>query len=383
MEQKTKSLTVTEFCQYVKDILPSKKFQVTGEINQLKNSHGHLFFTFKDNESCLNATIWKSKAESIKNSLKEGDKVTVEGRLDYYLSGGKLNFIIDKIVTNDGIGDLIKKYQQIKEEFEKKGYFKQDNKLKLKPVIKNILLLTSETGAAYHDFIYGIENGGIKINIDLIDVIVQGNDCPKNICEELKKIKESNEEYDLVVITRGGGSFQDLFGFSQPELIESLHNFNLPTLSAIGHQIDNPLSDLVCDYSAPTPSLAAQFIVDYNKSYFNKFQKTFQELSTQLNLQLMNDLERVNLLLDKINKKCLSFEMENKQKLINELNLMLRKLDMLESKLDIYETSNIILNGNGKLLKSDDELSSYKGKTLEIVWNNVVVKVKVESINVI
>lgn len=383
MEQKNKSLTVTEFCQYVKDILPSKKFQVTGEINQLKNSHGHLFFTFKDNESCLNATIWKSKAETIKNSLKEGDKVTVEGRLDYYSSGGKLNFIIDKIVTNDGIGDLIKKYQQIKEEFEKKGYFKQDNKLKLKPVIKNILLLTSETGAAYHDFIYGIENGGIKINIDLIDVIVQGNDCPKNICEELKKIKESNEEYDLVVITRGGGSFQDLFGFSQPELIESLYNFNLPTLSAIGHQIDNPLSDLVCDYNAPTPSLAAQFIVDYNKSYFNKFQKTFQELSTQLNLQLMNDLERVNLLLDKINKKCLSFEMENKQKLINELNLMLRKLDMLESKLDIYETSNIILNGNGKLLKSEDELSSYKGKTLEIVWNNVVVKVKVESINVI
>jgi len=383
MEQKTKSLTVTEFCQYVKDILPSKKFQVTGEINQLKNSHGHLFFTFKDNESCLNATIWKSKAETMKNSLKEGDKVTVEGRLDYYSSGGKLNFIIDKIVTNDGIGDLIKKYQQIKDEFEKKGYFKQDNKLKLKPVIKNILLLTSETGAAYHDFIYGIENGGIKINIDLIDVIVQGNDCPKNICEELKKIKESNEEYDLVVVTRGGGSFQDLFGFSQPELIESLFNFNLPTLSAIGHQIDNPLSDLVCDYSAPTPSLAAQFIVDYNKNYFNKFQKTFQELSTQLNLQLMNDLEKVNLLLDKINKKCLSFEMENKQKLINELNLMLRKLDMLESKLDIYETSNIVLNGNGKLLKSEDELSSYKGKTLEIVWNNVVVKVKVESINVI
>ena len=383
MEQKNKSLTVTEFCQYVKDILPSKKFQVIGEINQLKNSHGHLFFTFKDNESCLNATIWKSKAESIKNTLKEGDKVTVEGKLDYYSSGGKLNFIIDKIVTNDGVGDLIKKYQQIKDEFEKKGYFNQDSKLKLRPVIKNILLLTSETGAAYHDFIYGIENGGIKINIDLIDVIVQGNDCAKNISEELKKIKESGEDYDLVVLTRGGGSFQDLFGFSQPELIESLYNFNLPTLSAIGHQVDNPLSDLVCDYNAPTPSLAAQFIVDYNKNYFNKFQKILQELSTQLNLQLMNDLERVNLILDKINKKCMSFEIENKQKLVNELNVMLRKLDMLDSKLDMYETSNIILNGNGKLFRNEEELSSYKGKNLEIVWNNIIVKVKVDSINII
>jgi exodeoxyribonuclease VII large subunit len=382
MEQKNKTLTVSEFCQFVKEILPTKKFQVSGEINQLKNSHGHIFFTFKDNDSCLNATIWKSKADTIKNSLKEGDKITVEGKLDYYSSGGKLNFIIDKLLTNDGIGDLIKKYQLTKDSFEKKGYFDSQKKLKLKPVIKNILLLTSESGAAYQDFLYGIENGNIKINIDLIDVIVQGNDCAKNISDQLENIKNSDKNYDLVILTRGGGSFQDLFGFSQPELIESIYNFNLPTLSAIGHQVDNPLSDLVCDYSAPTPSLAAQFIVDYNKNYFNKFDRILKELSNQINLELLSNLEKINLMMDKINKKWISFENgELKQNLLNELNYLLRKLDSYESKLDMYHTSNILLNSNGKILKSSDELSTLKNKNLEIIWNGVILKVKIESIN--
>jgi exodeoxyribonuclease VII large subunit len=377
---KNKALTVSEFCQQIKDFLPSKKFTVTGEVNQLKNSHGHHYFTFKDSDNIINATIWKSKMESLKISIKDGDKITVEGKLDFYSTGGKLNFIIDKVVTNDGIGDLLKKYQKTKEDFEKKGYFDPTTKLNLPKNIKNILLLTSESGAAYHDFIYGLENAKSNVNVELIDVIVQGNDCPKNICEQLENIKNENLKYDLVIITRGGGSFQDLFGFSQPELIEAIHKFNLPTLSAIGHQIDNPLSDLVCDYSAPTPSLAAQFIVDYNKNYLKTYQKISKEITNTMNVKLINELDKINNLLDKLNKKWLSFERNNKQQLINELNNMLRKLDNFESRLDMYETSNILLNGSGRIFQNKDELSKYKGKSLEIIWNGLVVKVKIESI---
>jgi len=376
MEEK-KPLSVTDFCQIIKDFIPNKKFTVSGEVNQLKNSHGHLFFTFKDSETCINTTIWKSKVESLKIQINEGDKITIEGKLDFYTLGGKLNFIVDKIITNNGIGDLLKKYQKIKDDFQKKGYFDSENKLKLKPCIKNILLLTSESGAAYQDFLYGLENAHSKVTVTLIDVIVQGNDCPKNICEQLEKIKIN---YDLVILTRGGGSFQDLFGFSQPELIESIHNFTQPTLSAIGHQIDNPLSDLVCDYSAPTPSLAAQFIVDYNKTYLKRYQKISKELINSVNVYLIAELEKTNNLLEKINKKWISFERTNKQILINELNNMIRKLDSLENKMNIFETSNIILNGNGKIMHNNEDLLNYKGKSLEIIWNGVIAKVKIETI---
>jgi len=383
MDNKNKALTVSEFCQQIKDFLPTKKFMVIGEVNQLKKSQGHHYFTFKDNDNIISATIWKSKIETQNIIIKDGDKITIEGKLDFYSTGGKLNFIIDKVLTNDGIGDLLKKYQKIKDDFEKKGYFDVDSKLKLAPCIKNVLLLTSESGAAYHDFIYGLENAKSNVNVELIDVVVQGTQCPKNICDQLEKIKSSELIYDLVIITRGGGSFQDLFGFSQPELIETIHNFNLPILSAIGHQIDNPLSDLVCDISAPTPSLAAQFIVDYNKKYLKSYQKISKEITNIINIKLRNELEKTNSLMEKINKKWLSFERNNKQTLINELNSMLRKLDYFESKMDMYETTNILLNGNGKIIQNKDDMLKYKGKTLEIIWNGVIAKVKIESISMI
>ena len=378
---KNKILTVSEFCYQIKDFLPTKKFMVIGEINQLKNSHGHHYFIFKDNDNIINATIWKSKMESLKIIIKDGDKVTVEGKIDFYSVGGKLNFIIDNIISNDGIGELLKKYQKIKNNFENKGYFDSSLKLKLPNCIKNILLLTSESGAAYHDFLYGLENAKSNVTVELIDVIVQGVDCPQNICKQLENIKSKNLNYDLVILTRGGGSFQDLFGFSQPELIETLYNFNLPTLSAIGHQVDNPLSDLVCDYSAPTPSLAAQFIVDYNKNYLRSYQNILQEITHIMNIKLINKLEKTNILFEKLNKKWLSFERNNKQKLINELNIMLRKLDNFESRLEMYETTNILLNGNGKIMYNKEDLLEYKGKNLEIIWNGIIVKVKIESIS--
>lgn len=375
--------TVTQFCNFVKTVLPNKKFSVIGEINQLKNSHGHLFFTFKDNENCLSATIWKSRAEQIKANLKEGDKVTVEGRLDFYSSAGKLNFIVDKILTNEGLGDLQKKYDEIKDNFQKKGYFENSRKRKLDSPIKDILVLTSETGAAYHDFIFGLENSKSKVNVNLIDVIVQGIDCPKNICIEMEKIKNKKIKYDLVILTRGGGSFQDLFGFSQSELIESIYNFHLPVLSAIGHQVDNPLSDLVSDYTTPTPSLAAQFIVDYNRNYLKNKLKIPGDLHNKLNSNIINQLQKLNSLNDKINRIWFDFNNKKKEKLINELYDRLRKLDSLELKLEIYHNKDIMLNVNGKLINNPQELLNIKEKTMEIIWNNIIVKVKIDSIKII
>jgi len=369
--------TVTQFCNFVKNVLPNKKFSVIGEINQLKNSHGHLFFTFKDNENCLSATIWKSRAEQIKANLKEGDKVTVEGKLDFYSSAGKLNFIVDKILTNEGLGDLQKKYDSIKDDFQKKGYFENSRKRKLEGPIKDILVLTSETGAAYHDFVFGLENGKSKVNVNLIDVIVQGIDCPKNICIEMEKIKNKKMKYDLVVLTRGGGSFQDLFGFSQSELIESIYDFHLPVLSAIGHQVDNPLSDLVSDYTTPTPSLAAQFIVDYNRAYLKNKIKLPGDLQNKLNSDIISQLQKLNSLNEKINRIWFDFNNKKKEELINELYDRLRKLDSLESKLEIYNNKDIILNINGKFLESPEELLNNKDKIMEIIWDNVVVKVKI------
>jgi exodeoxyribonuclease VII large subunit len=206
----------------------------------------------------------------------------------------------------------------------------------------------------------------------------------KNKKNKMKsKIKNKKMKYDLVVLTRGGGSFQDLFGFSQSELIESIYDFHLPVLSAIGHQVDNPLSDLVSDYTTPTPSLAAQFIVDYNRSYLKNKLKLPGDLQNKLNSDIISQLQKLNSLNERVNRIWFDFNNKKKEELINELYDRLRRLDSLESKLEIYNNKDIMLNVNGKLIQSPEELILVKDKIMEIIWNNVIVKVKIDSITCI
>ena len=270
------SINISKLCELVKNSLPNSKFKVTGEVSQPKVSQGHLYFTLKDNITSIKAIIWKTKYEKLKDKLLEGDKITVSGKLDYYGFTGTISFIIESILENEGIGELQKKYDLLKENYLKKGYFDKTKKISMPTVIKKILILTSSNGAAIHDFLFNLENNNAKINYEIIDVPVQGYDSPKIIANKLNELNTINLDYDLIIITRGGGSFQDLFGFSNKCIIESVYNFKkIPILSAIGHQIDNPLLDLVADYSCPTPSLAAQFIVDTNKTLtFSCFKRT-------------------------------------------------------------------------------------------------------------
>lgn len=371
------TFTISQFTSKIKDILPTKRFSIIGEVSQPKNSHGHLYLNLKDKSSIISATIWKSKMESLKCNIQDGDKITVEGRIDYYTPTGKLNFIIDNVLTNEGIGDLLKKYEEIKQKFQNKGYFDISRKKKLPDFIENILVLTSESGAAYQDFLYALENNKSKVNVNLIDVIVQGENCPNNICNILDNLKQENKYYDLVILTRGGGSLQDLFGFSQPELIESIYNFHLPVLSAIGHQIDNPLSDFVSDYTTPTPSLAAQFIIDYNNGYLRKLEKIENDIKNNMINFLYTQHEIYNNLNDELIFKINDFINYNKQMLLSQLNKKLIELEKKDNLLSKYESSNIILNGNGKIINNSNELENYNDKYIEIIWNNIIIKTKI------
>ena len=144
--------------------------------------------------------------------------------------------------------------------------------------------------------IYCAANDGIKVNQELVNVIVQGNDCPSNIIKYLEDnfIKNSNDTFDLIVLTRGGGSFEDLFGFCKPELIECIYKLKIPLLSAVGHQIDTTLVDYIADIVAPTPSLAAQYIVDHNKKYV----KELNHIKLSLLEQIKDDFSEQNIILN-------------------------------------------------------------------------------------
>jgi exodeoxyribonuclease VII large subunit len=372
-----KTFTVSELSNQIKTIVSGKKFRVCGEVSQPKISNGHLYFSLKDiNGTNIKSIIWKSKNID-KTKIEQGQKVTIDGKLDYYDNGGNVNLIVDKILIEEDMGTLFKKYEDIKMDFTKKGYFNSARKKVLPKVIKNIIIITSANGAALQDFLYTLNNNNSNITYEVIDVVVQGIDCPSNICSIL-----NNKEFsaDLIIITRGGGSFEDLFGFSQPELIESVYNFKhyIPILSAIGHMVDNPLLDLVADVSTPTPSLAAQYIVDHNKNYINKLYDNMNIFK----LRLLEELNSNKSILIKLNEQLYrSFNIFNRLKnncmnsIKEDINKCTMQLNTFKLQLEMESNNNIVLYNNNKKICDSSELII--NNTYKLRWGDKEFNIKI------
>ena len=371
------SINISKLCELVKNSLPNSKFKVTGEVSQPKVSQGHLYFTLKDNTTSIKAIIWKTKYQKLKEQLNEGDKITVLGKLDYYGFTGTVSFIIDSLLENEGIGELQKEYELLKESYLQKGYFDKDKKLPIPIVIKKILILTSSNGAAIHDFLFNLQNNGSKINYDIIDVPVQGYDSPKIIASKLDELNIGELDYDLIVITRGGGSFQDLFGFSDKYIIESDYNFKkIPILSAIGHQIDNPLLDLVADYSCPTPSLASQFIVDINRKYISDFYNIKENIKNNIISNIFNYQKELNTLNSQLKSSFDNFHdllYKFNNDITTELNNKKRKLEYMQKNLD--DPSIKLLDDNYNKIESSNDIN--KDTIYILRWNNQDFKIKI------
>ncbi len=374
-------MNIKELSNLIKSSLPRENILLLAEIQGLKFSNGHLYIQLKDTNGCINANIWSSNVTSDIRELKTGDKITVKGKLNYWDKQGSLKFTINKLLNVKGEGELHKKYKQIEKKYREKGYFLDENKLSLPKMIKNILILTSKNGAALQDFYKCIENANAFINHKLEDVIVQGVNCPSNICKILTKlINEDSNDYDLIVITRGGGSFEDLFGFCQPELIECVHKLKIPVLSAIGHEVDKPLLDLVADKVASTPSLAAQFIVNHNRKYVEYLQYKKNNILLLLQKALNKKVNKLDQYKHNINnnKHELVLYLENLKRQLREtiMDEIHNKLIYLEKESSKYKlTDDIILLSEGIKMKTNKELlNKYNNKEpITIQWNNVVV----------
>jgi exodeoxyribonuclease VII large subunit len=374
-------LSISELCNVIKKMLPNKKFQISGNVSQPKISQGHLYLTLKDSNSLIKCIIWKSLVEKI-NNITDGDKITVRGKLDYYSYGGQINFVIDEIIENEGLGELQIKYNLIKTEFESKGYFDNKNKLLVNNIINKILIITSENGAAIHDFLFNLNNNKSKIMYDIVDVPVQGTECPKLICSKLKEIyNDENLHYDLIVITRGGGSFQDLFGFSEAQLIKTVYKYKkFPILSAIGHQVDNPLLDLIADISSPTPSLASQWIIDHNNNYINTLINEKNKIKDEIIKSILANQKNINESKNKV--KILFNELVNiisnyKNQLVLEIMRSKEKLNSISKTIDFNSKEINLFDMNNNKIKDPVELVN--DDLLYLQWNNKRFKIQIIS----
>lgn len=253
-----------------KTLLNYKECKITGEIIKFKITDGNAWIDIKFKEYQITGVFWKisnDKNYNILKTIKSGDQIKFIGSFSIMKKNLSIYFNV-KSMEKFGKGDYLDLYEQYRIKLKEQNIGIKKKKLNVFPY--SIGIITSLEGAALQDILQTFRLDNFIGNIIIKNAIVQGSQCPKSVSNSIEWF-ENNYRYqiDLLMITRGGGSYEDLVGFSNWDLLVKISNTTFITLSAVGHQIDNQLSDEVADYKFPTPSLGAKFIVEKQNSYKN------------------------------------------------------------------------------------------------------------------
>ena len=296
--------TVSEINKAVKQFLEGtmtfKNLHIQGELSNVTYyKSGHLYFTLKDDKSTVKCAIFKYLYKGVPSDLKEGDQVKIVGNASLYEQTGSYQIIADSLEKANKLGSLYEKLEETKKKYLEKGYFDSSIKKEFPRIPINIGAVTAETGAAIRDIINTTHKRYKNVNIYLYPTKVQGVGSAKEIehaIDYFNKVNANGElDLDLLIVGRGGGSIEDLWAFNEEPVIEAIYRSELPIISAVGHEIDNLISDLVADRRAATPTQAAEILIplksdliaelDSRKNTLNKF------LQNKLNI-MKKDIER-------------------------------------------------------------------------------------------
>lgn len=317
-------LSVSEYNQNIKTILEGEIAPgwVRGEVSNLrKQASGHCYFTLKDAGSQLSCVLFKGNALRQAVILKEGQQLLVYGEISVYEPRGNYQ-LIARIVLEDGQGQLQVAFEKLKQKLAAEGLFDSEKKLRIPSLPQTIGIVTSPTGAAVQDFISVLKRRGWKGRLVVLPSKVQGKEAGAEIVERIERAHKM-EIFDLLVITRGGGSLEDLWPFNEEIVVRALAKCSIPTISAVGHEIDFTLSDFASDLRAETPTGAAEVI----SSHFLDNEDRLSLASSNLHKYAADVLEGCMHQLEKLGHRLTA---QSPLKQIEHLNL---KLDDLTNRM--------------------------------------------------
>lgn len=233
---------------------------VEGELGNLSRpASGHLYFTLKDERAQVRCALFKPKSQWLKFTPREGLRVLARGRLTLYEARGDYQLILDTM-EEAGEGALRRAYEQLKAKLQAEGLFDQARKRPLPAHVRRLGILTSPSGAAVRDVLSVLQRRFPLVEVEILPVPVQGETAAAQIVRMLQSAGRSGR-YDALLITRGGGSLEDLWAFNDEGLARAIAASPVPVVSAIGHEVDVSLADFAADLRAPTPSIAAELLV--------------------------------------------------------------------------------------------------------------------------
>ena len=255
--------TVSELTAAIKDLLETAfpAVWVSGEISNFSRPRsGHCYLTLKDEGAQISAVIWRATAARVPFELHDGLEVVCGATLSLYPPHGKYQLVIEEIQPK-GIGALELALRQLRDKLAREGLFDPARKRSLPRFVRRIAVITSPTGAAIRDFLEVLRRRWRGADVLVVPVRVQGEGAGREIAAAIEAVNRIREPIDCIVVTRGGGSLEDLWAFNEEVVCRAIFASRLPVVSAVGHEIDVSLSDLVADVRALTPSEAAERIV--------------------------------------------------------------------------------------------------------------------------
>ncbi|MEA1954907.1 MAG: exodeoxyribonuclease VII large subunit [Campylobacterota bacterium] len=367
------TLTVSSLNEQIQSLLESSftRVLVEGELSRITfHNSGHIYFTLKDASSAISGVMFRGNASKLKFRLQEGMKVMLDGAISVYKPRGSYQINCFSIEPA-GQGALALAYEQLKEKLASKGYFDESRKKQFPKFPKKIALITSATGAALQDMLRVANSRYRNIEIDIYDVLVQGDSASISIARAIKKADVKN--YDFMVVGRGGGSIEDLWAFNEEIVADAIYEATTPIVSAVGHEIDFCLSDFVADMRAATPSAGMQMTLpDTNELYqyldgiSSSMTQSISQILHNKNVELkhlknslsQNSVEKkIALKKDEVQKLKTTFE----QTISFKIQGFSRELELTKSRFP-QVIDAILNNSNNKLLNMKRMLESNNPK---------------------
>ena len=338
-----------------------------GEISNFKaHTTGHFYFSLKDENSKINAIMFRSNASKVLFKPLDGMKVLVSGRISVYEAMGSYQIYVDEMLE-DGVGNLYVAFEELKKKLQAEGLFNKEHKRNIPKIPKRVGIVTASTGAAIRDIMTTIKRRFPICETILFPTLVQGENAKDDIVRNIERA--GNYDLDVLIVGRGGGSIEDLWPFNEEVVARAIYNSKVPVISAVGHEVDFTIADFVADLRAPTPTAAAELAVPN----MSDLKKHINQLSIRLNESIFKKLNYLKLYLDSVkNSYVIKNPMimyENKKQnldLMNDKlnNLMIGKVDNFKNCLEKLKKSYV--------LKSPQLL--YKDKIIEV--KNIIEKLE-------
>ena len=365
------TISVSELTSKLKDLIESNfsNIWIQGEISNFKHhSSGHMYFTLKDQGAELRCVMFRGFNQGIHFKPEDGMDVILQGKITVYEPRGQYQLMVQNMEPA-GIGTLFLAFEALKKQLQSEGLFDNSLKKQLPQYPKKVGIVTSETGAAYKDMVQVLNRRAPYLDIVLRPTLVQGINAANDIVKAIKELS-SIENIDVLIVGRGGGSLEDLWAFNEEEVARVIVACKVPIISAVGHETDVTISDMVADLRAPTPSAAAEIVA----LSVNDLKQKINEQTNTLIKQFQFKLNKIWQTFDHLSERHIVQKPQNiiesqKEKLNTIYNRLMLKMNHL---LAISKTKSIAINKELNILNPSDILK--RGYSIIYDTNGAIIR---------